>query len=159
MESLKNYIDHLLALGKPFFTKEEALKAVPLNDNQYKLQMYRLSKKGIIKRVVSDFHIIISPEYRSQGLLPVHWFIDALMKHRGQLYYIGLLSAASFYGATNQQPMRFQVITTKAMRPITLNGMIIEFHTNKHCGLAGIIAITVPTGYVKISNKPQTMLD
>lgn len=159
METLKTYIDHLLTLGKPFFTKEEALKVVFLNDNQYKLQMYRLSQKGMIKRIIGDFYIIISPEYRSQGSLPVHWFIDALMKHRGQFYYIGLLSAASFYGATNQQPMRFQVITTKAIRPIKLNGMIIEFHTNKYCELAGIIAIPVPTGYVKISNKAQTMLD
>lgn len=159
MESLKNYVDHLLALGRPYFTRQEALSVVELNETQYKFQIYRLSKKKIIKKVIKDFYIIITPEYRSQGSLPAHWFIDALMKHKGQPYYVGLLSAASFYGATHQQPMRFQVITTKSMRPIKLNGIIIEFHANKYCGVAGLIAINVPTGYVKISNKAQTMVD
>lgn len=159
MESLKAYADHLLALGRPYFSKQEVLSVVDLNETQYKFQIYRLSKKKIIKKVIKDFYIIITPEYRSQGTLPAPWFIDALMKHKGQFYYVGLLSAASFYGATHQQPMRFQVITTKAMRTIQLNGLIIDFHTNKNCNRAGLIAINVPTGYVKISNKAQTMLD
>ncbi len=44
--------------------------------------------------------------------------------------YIGLLSAASMYGATNQQPMSFQIITTKMRRSIALERGFIKFHGN-----------------------------
>lgn len=162
MEYLKEYIDYLLSLGKPFFTKQEALSLLKLNETQYKFQIYRLSQKNVIKRIFKDFYIIITPEYLSQGSLPAHWFIDALMKYRDQEYYIGLLSAAALYGATNQQPMVFQVITDKPTRDIAVGNMRIQFHVFKNCGLAGKVSkeiLSVPTGYVNISSKPQTMVD
>jgi predicted transcriptional regulator of viral defense system len=159
METLNSYILDLLAQGKYFFTKQDALTALGININQFKYQAYRLTVKKIIKRITNDFFMIVSPEYRHIGSLPSHWIINALMKHLDQEYYIGLLSAASLFGATEQQPMSFQVITNKTTRPIHLARISIEFHTFKYCLLAQKATISTPTGYAKISTKEQTMLD
>ena len=63
------------------------------------------------------------------------------------------------YGATNQQPMSFQTITTKMRRSIVLERGLIKFHVFKDCDIAIKEQLTVPTGYVQISSKEQTMLD
>ncbi len=103
--------------------------------------------------------MIIPPEYYHLGSLPPHWIVDPLMKYLNRDYYIGLLSAASLYGATEQQPMTFQVITDQQMRPIKLERGGIEFHSYKECSSAGTEQITPPTGYAKISTKEQTLVD
>lgn len=159
MKSLNSYILNLLARGKYFFTKQDALTDLGISLNQFKYQTYRLVGKKLIKRVAKDFFMIIPPEYREIGSLPSHWIINALMTHLDQEYYIGLLSAASLFGATEQQPMTFQVITDKVTKPIHLERISIEFHTFKYCSDAQKSTISTPTGYVKISTKEQTMLD
>ena len=63
--------------------------------------------------------------------LPATWFIDALMKHFSQEYYVGLLTAAALHGAAHQQPMTFQVITDKRTRNITVGELFIEFICKK----------------------------
>lgn len=159
MKTLNSYILDLLAQGKYFFTKQDALISLGINPNQFKYQAYRLTSKKLIKRVTYDFFMIISAEYRYIGSLPSHWIINSLMEHLDQEYYIGLLSAASLFGATEQQPMTFQVITNKTTKSIHLERTSIEFHTFKYCMLAQKTTISTPAGYVKISTREQTMLD
>lgn len=159
MKSLKKYITTLLGQGKYFFSKQEVLSQLGLNPIQFKSQAYRLSQKTAIKRLIKDFFMIIPAEYYNLGSLPPHWIVDALMRYLDQEYYIGLLSAASFYGATEQQPMIFQVITTKSIRPIKLQRTSIEFHVSNQCLSALKTTISAPTGYVKISRREQTVVD
>lgn len=159
MKTMKNYIVSLQTDGKYFFSKEEALLALGLNENQFRLQIFRLHHKNIIKNLGHGFFMIIPPEYQHLGSLPPHWIIDPLMKYLTHDYYIGLLSAASLYGATEQQPMTFQVITDKQMKPLNLERGSIEFHCYKDCASAAKEQITAPTGYAKISTKEQTLVD
>ena len=97
--------------------------------------------------------MIIPAEYYKLGSLPPQWLIDAYMKHVNQDYYIGLLSAASYYGTTNQQPMALQVITSKHLRSIDLPRGSIEFHVRKDIALTSKTHITPPTGWAAISTK------
>lgn len=159
MNSLKNYIINLLSTGRYFFSKSEALTELGLNQIQFKYQSYRLSNKGILKGLAQDFFMIISAEYYHLGSLPPHWIIDAYMKHLNQEYYIALLSAASMYGSTQQQPMIFQVITDKTTRAIKLKRGKIEFRVDKNCLSASKTTIKAPTGFVKISTREQTAID
>lgn len=159
MKTIKDYIPFLLADGKYFFSKKEATLALGLNHNQFRLQIFRLHQKKIIKNLGHGLFMIIPPEYRHLGSLPPHWIIDPLMKYLHRDYYIGLLSAASLYGATEQQPMTFQVITDKQMKSLELERGSIEFHCYKDCSLASKEQITAPTGYTKISTKEQTLVD
>jgi predicted transcriptional regulator of viral defense system len=70
-----------------------------------------------------------------------------------------MLSAASMYGATNQQPMVFQVITTLPRRNIKLERTEIEFYSFKESILASKEKISSPAGYANISTKEQTIVD
>lgn len=159
MKTLKDYINNLISIGKYFFTKKEAMTELELNTTQFRFQAYRLSKRKAIKRIKNDFFMIITPEYYNIGSLPIYWIIDAYMKYLDQSYYIGLLSAASMYGATEQQPMAFQIITNKSTSTINLERNKVEFHVFKYCELANLTNIKVPTGYAKISRREQTILD
>jgi len=49
------------------------------------------------------------------------------MKHLNVDYYVGLLSAGLFYGATHQKPARFQVITNKRVKhPLQFGDVVIQ---------------------------------
>lgn len=159
MKNLSACIFELLANGRYFFTKEDILSKLSLSKEQFKYQAYRLSKKKFIKRLVRDFYMIIPAEHKNLGGLPPHWIIDSLMRYLGEDYYIALLSSASIYGATNQQPMVFQVITKVQRRSIKLQRGIIEFHSFKECGFAAKDKISSPAGYAQISTKEQTIID
>ncbi len=104
MKYLRTYISKLLPRGKWFFTKEEALAALGITPTQFRFQAYRLSKKKLLKRLISNYYMIIPLHYTNRGSLPPDWIAGPFMEHLKQDYYIGLLSAASMYGATEQQP-------------------------------------------------------
>ena len=159
MKTLKEYIIELLAEGKYFFTKQETLLVLNINESQFRFQAYRLSQKKAIKKIVNNFYMIIPSEYSHLGSLPTNWIIDPLMKYLDQEYYIGLLSAAALYGSTEQQPRVFQVITDKTTKDIDLERTKIKFHTFKYCYLSTKTVLTVPTGYVKVSKREQTIVD
>lgn len=159
MKYLRNYIDYMIPRGKWFFSKKEALSLLRLNESTFQNQAHQLSQKNNLKRVYRDFYMIVPDQYKLLGSLPPDMLIDSLMNYLNQHYYIGLLSAASYYGATHQQPMVFQIITSKAMRPIKLARGKIEFHLSKYCADAKTNLIAVPTGYAKISTREQTMID
>lgn len=159
METLYDFTQNLASHGKNFFSKREALDGLGISENQFVHQVYRLSRKKVIRRLVRDFFMILPPEYRALGSLPSHWIIDPLMRHLSRKYYIGLLSAAALYGVAEQQPMAFQVIVEKRMRKIRLPRGVVEFHMKNNFIHSEISSISAPTGYVNISTKEQTLID
>ncbi len=159
MKNLQKYINHLLARGIYCFSKQDALKLLDLEESQLRFQAYRLSKKGFLKRLGQDFFMIIPPEFVHLESLPPQWIIDQLMKHLEQEYYIGLLSAAAFYGATEQQPMMFQVITTKSHKQINFGRSALTFYNFKHCNAAAKTMLKTPAGYAQIATREQTVVD
>lgn len=159
MKSLKDFMASQLAVGKSFFAKEDALRVLGITPEQFKYQAFRLRQKRLLKRLYHDFYMIVPPEYYNWGAMPPLMFIDHLMKYLNQDYYVGLLSAASLYGATHQQPMVFQVITTRIMKKIKLERGSVEFHVYSGCKTALKNSVPVQTGYVQVSSKEQTMID
>lgn len=159
MKTLNDYTLTLLARGKFFFSKQEAIVVLKLEPSQFRFQAYRLAKKKVIKRLFSDFYMIIPPEYYHLGSLPPSWIVAPLMQYLGHEYYIGLLSAAALYGATEQQPMKLQVITNKQIKDIDLERSSIEFYMSKHSAVAAKTTMKVATGYVNVSTKEQTIVD
>ena len=104
MKTIKDYILSQLADGKYFFSKEETLLALGLNQNQFRLQIFRLHQKKVVKNLGHGFFMIIPPEYRHLGSLPPHWIVDPLMNYLHHEYYIGLLSAASLMARPSNSP-------------------------------------------------------
>jgi predicted transcriptional regulator of viral defense system len=159
MKFLHDYVRTILARGIYFFSQQEALSLLRLTSDQFRFQCYRLAKKKIIRRLFHNFFMIIPDEYSLLGSLPPSWAIDAIMKYKKQDYYVGLLSAAALYGATEQQPMSLQVITTKPIRSIDFPRGSIEFHVFKECSSSQKTEMVVHTGTVLVSSKEQTMVD
>ena len=159
MRYLQDYIKSQLADGNLFFTKKAAISTLRINENQFRCQVYRLSQKRILENLGHALYMIISPQFSHLGSLPPQWIIGPYMGHLRQDYYVGLLTAASLYGATQQQPMRFQVITNKVTRRINLPRGGIDFHVSTNMGKAKTQELNAYTGSFKISTREQTIVD
>ncbi len=157
--TLSSYLDHLRMDGQYWLSRKEAITALQISDKAFKLSSYRLSLKGSLKRVRSDFFIIVPPEYRTIGALPATLFIDALMKHFNQQYYVGLLTAAALHGAAHQQPMTFQVITNKPNRNIAVGQVLIEFSYKKNISPNFYQFKKTMSGMMQVSTPEMTAFD
>lgn len=158
-ENLSSLIKHFLQKGRYSFEKTEAIKLLDCNTPSFINSANRLAKKKELALVREGFYIIIPPQHFSLGCLPADWFIDDLMKYLGQPYYTSLLSAASYYGASHQQPQRFQVMTNKQTRAISIGNVSIEFIVKKTMPDVGINKINSYTGAINISSPELTMMD
>jgi predicted transcriptional regulator of viral defense system len=157
---LETFIHGLRAQGKYSFTLNDLRNHYNLSDEALKKAVQRLLNKKEAARVRQEFYVIVPPEYRSRGILPTSFFIADLMKFLGKDYYVGLLSAASFYGAGHQQPQEYFVVTTKpTLRPIKTNKLKINFFYKKEWDNGNLKERKIETGYLKISSPELTALD
>ena len=156
---LARHVDSLQSQGRYYFDRQQAMQVTGSSYSAFRQAAYRLDKKNRIKKVLADFFIIIPAEYSHAGMLPPSWFIDPLMKHLGVEYYVGLLSAAAIYGASHQQPMVFQVVTSKILRPISIGNMTIMFHYRKKIGPDCYAKIKTETGQMNVATVEVAICD
>jgi predicted transcriptional regulator of viral defense system len=121
------YLERLLGQGRHTFTRVEAERALGSSGLATYHSLRRLQKTGWLVMPRRGFYLIVDPEYRALGALPPAAWIDDLMAFHETPYYVGLLSAASLYGAAHQQPMEFQVVAGKVLRALTVGGVRIRF--------------------------------
>lgn len=157
--TLSTYIDNLQIKGRYTFTRKEALEALAITKNAFKLALYRLIRKRRLIKPRKEFYVIVPLEYQNVGGPPPSWYIHDLMKFQKQPYYVGLLSAAALHGAAHQQPQQFQVITNKHLRPIIISRYSIKFFTKHNFENSGLMRIMVPTGIMEVSTPEMTALD
>jgi len=82
-----------------------------------------------------------------------------LMAHLQVPYYIGLLTAASFHGASHQAPQVFQVICKRIIPDILTESLNIRFYYSKDLSVIPTQDLKTPAGYVKVSTPEGTALD
>jgi predicted transcriptional regulator of viral defense system len=145
--------------GVRFFTTDDAIRSVKTSAAVVRKQIRRLRQEGAISTPIKSLHLIINAEYRRLGCLPAEQFIDMLMKHIGQPYYVGLLSAAERHGAAHQRPQVFQVMTNENHRPVECGRVRIEFIRRREIERVPTITLNVATGYVRYSTPEATALD
>nr|WP_294901359.1 type IV toxin-antitoxin system AbiEi family antitoxin [uncultured Pedobacter sp.] len=157
---LDQFINEQRSEGKYAFSLAEVRNKFEQSDEAIKKALQRLKKKKEIALVRNEFYVVITPEYRSKGILPPSLFIAELMKFLERDYYVGLLNAASYYGAAHQQPQSFSVITMKpSLRNINSNNLKINFYTKKAWAKDDIVQKKVDTGYINVSSAELTALD
>jgi len=157
--NLEKYIDELLVKGQYFLLKEEAMSFLGSSKDAFKLAALRLKAKHRLCNIRGGFWVIVPHEYGSWGILPASWFIDKLMDYLGLSYYVGLLSAASLYGAGHQQPQQFQVMVSEPVRPIIKGRIKIKFFKNSLVSRVPIRKMQSETGYMNVSTPEITALD
>lgn len=158
---LATYVNGLLSAGRVVFTAKEAEQALGVERGALLDTTERLQRRNSLVNPRQGFYVVVPPQYASWGAPPPSWYIDALMRHEGQVYYIGLLKAAELHGSTHQAVMEFQVLTAKRLPNIRAGRNLIVFYFRKDMEVvaAGIEDRKTDTGTMKISSPALTALD
>lgn len=160
MKRFSNYLKEIRARGKRSFTLDQAMKDLNLNRDNILTSVYRAKKHGDIMSPASGLYVIVPPEHQAYGCIPSEELIPILMEHVQADYYVALLSAAAYHGASHQKSASFQIISNKRfMRPLNFGQIHIECIYKK--SLTGIPTknIAVSTGYLKVSTPEATAMD
>ncbi len=160
-----NYVaswsEKLLAQGRFSFGLHELKTAnEALSDTAIKFALKRLSDKGKVISVFKGYYLIIPPQYAVKGILPPHLYLDAFMKYLQRPYYVSLLNAAVYHGASHQQPQEFFVMTAfPALRPTIRKGLKINYISIKMAPRELLERRKTEAGYLNISNAALTACD
>lgn len=106
--------DHFLSRGQFAFTLDDAAAALGGRRRTAADGVERLRHHSLLFSPARGLYVAVPPEYRSWGVVPGSWFIDAMMGHLHRSYYVALLNAAAVHGASHQAPQVFQVMTERA---------------------------------------------
>ena len=158
--SVRRWVEDLPREGRFTFSLADAQSTFPcMPIENIQNALFRLSAAQRICSVWRGFYAIMLPEYGFQGNIPPTEYIDQLMSYRRADYYIGLLTAASYQGASHQAPQVFQVITNPQIRSKELGNSRLDFVYKKNMPTIGIETMVVKSGYINVSSPALTALD
>ncbi len=154
-------MNEVQADGKLYFTLKQMREKFNVKyESALKFSINRLINKSKIVSVHKGFYVIIPPEYSRQKILPPELFIDALFNFLKRPYYVGLLSAAFYHGASHQQPQEYFILIDKpAMRSTKVKGLKINYVVKSNIKTSVTENKKTSTGYLKISTPEQTAID
>lgn len=160
-KSVEDWVNHLLAQGKYAFALHQLRTRFPdQTDTANKFALKRLVDKELIISIHKGYYLIIPPQYRSKGILPPTLFLDAFMNELDRPYYLALLNAAAYHGASHQQPQEFFVVTGfPVLRPMQKKGLKINFISKKEIPASLLDTRKTEAGYLNISNPALTATD
>ena len=140
---------------------DEAEDALGVNRGAFLDAAERLQKRKLLLSPRRGFYVAVPPQYASWGAPPPPWYIDALMRHEGEPYYVALLKAAELHGATHQAVMEFQVIAAKRIPKIRAGRNLIAFYYRKDLETVGegLESRKTDTGTMQVSSPALTALD
>ena len=127
MTSLKQFTDDMLASGKSYFVRDEALVQLELSSKAFTAASNRLKKKSQLASPFRGFYLILRPEDRFAGAPDPNCWIDPLMQYLNFDYRITLLTAAALHGSSHQATMLFQVAVPKQLRNIEIGRHKVQF--------------------------------
>jgi predicted transcriptional regulator of viral defense system len=159
--ALSSYVARQLAQGRIVFTREEAAQELGISRGAFLDAAERLQKRKSLISPRHGFYVIVAPQFASWEAPPPSWYLDALMRHENEPYYVGLLKAAELHGASHQAVMEFQVVTAKRLPKIRAGRSRIVFYFRKDMEevAAGLEDSKTDTGTMKISSPALTALD
>lgn len=159
--ALSSHITDLLSQGRVIFTSEEAEQTLGVSRGAFLDAAERLQRRKALLSPRQGFYVAVPPQFASWGAPPPQWYIDALMRHEAQPYYVGLLKAAELHGATHQAVMEFQIVAGKRLPRIRAGRNMIVFYYRKNMAAvnAGLQERKTDTGMMKISSPALTALD
>ncbi|MDR1879664.1 MAG: type IV toxin-antitoxin system AbiEi family antitoxin [Tannerellaceae bacterium] len=160
-DKMSRWIEDLPKRGKITFSRDEIDMLFPnMTKQNINNILHRLVLKKKIQSVWRGFFVVIPVEYALRGVVDAVEYIDQLMAHLGQKYYIALLSAAAMHGAAHQQPMVLMlVVESKPLREKSKNDVKITFVTKKEIPSTYLQQIKTRNGYIQVSTPELTAMD
>lgn len=157
---LEDFTDKLRIKGRYTFSLEEIRTEFKTTEEAIKKALNRMTNKGKITPLRKGFYLIVPPEYSVQKTLPPIMFMDQMMRYLEKKYYVGLLNAASFFGASHQAPQEFFVITEKPpLRPIKKGNLTVNFIIKTNIAEEFLESRKTEAGYIKVSGPELTAID
>lgn len=155
------WIELLQSRGAFAFSFESAKKELPAySEIALKRALSRLSEKGKIISVYKGYYLILPPQYVLKGILPPSLFLDAFFEFLQKPYYVSLLNAAAYHGASHQQPQEYYVMTNfPAMRATQKKGLKINYVSIDKIPEKLLEKRKTEAGYLTISNPVLTATD
>lgn len=142
------------------FSKDEIGTSCDISDIALSSALRRLKEKGEIVNLRKGFYIIVPPKYRLLGQLPLELYVNKMFQWLEKPYYISLLSAASYHGASHHALQKdFIMVQPPALRNISQGSYNIDFFTKKMWPNHGIITRTSESGAFFLSGVALTLLD
>lgn len=155
--TVSKYLDELARKGQFCFTLKSVATALSYKEASVSVSLTRLSKQGKIKMIRKGFGIITS---HSNGVLHPSYFVDEMMSFLDSKYYVGLLTAASYWGASHQSPMVYYIVAEKVIKPIDLGKLKIEFITKNNLDkITEVKKVSGVGGYFLVSTPELTVID
>jgi predicted transcriptional regulator of viral defense system len=156
---MRDLPDLLVSRGLYSASLEEIGELTGLSQSAVASGLQRLRRQRRVFCPTRGLYVVIPPEYRSWGVTPADWFIDALMHQLGRRYYVALLSAAAYHGASHQAPQVFQVMTDGRVLDREIERVRLRFYVNEHTAQTPIDEVTVHTGSMRVSSREATVVD
>ena len=145
--------------GRLVFSKQD-LSVDGFEESSLQKALWRLQREKRLISPMRNLFVIVPTVYRSVGTPPPTWYLDAWMKHRGSsCYYIGLLSAAAFHGASHHAVMETQVMLSVPVPPKIMAAARFRFFVKSHIESTPCVERTVETGTVRVSTPAATFFD
>jgi predicted transcriptional regulator of viral defense system len=156
-KTVAKLLEELALRGQFYFTLDDLAKELGHKKYSLSVSLSRLSKIGKVQMIRNGFGIITA---QTSGSLHPSYFLDAMMKYLDIKYYVGLLNAAAYKGASHQAVMNFTVVTDKLLKPIKLKTLTIDFITKSHFEeITDIEKVAGIGGYYFISSPELTAID
>lgn len=109
MASIASWIYDKSLRSNYTFTHNEVTQAFPEMSTGNIAQALTIGvSKGRIMSPLRGFYAIVPDEYVLRGAVPQSFYLDDMMHHLGRQYYVALLSAASYHGASHLVPVAVQ---------------------------------------------------
>lgn len=155
------WIELLQSEGALSFSLELAKNELPAySDIALKRALSRLSEKGKIISVYKGYYLILPPQYTLQGILPPSLFLDAFFQFLERPYYLSLLNAAAYHGASHQQPQEYFVMTIfPTMRATQKKGLKINYISIDKIPEKLLEKRKAEAGYLNVSSPVLTATD
>ncbi|MFN8254216.1 MAG: type IV toxin-antitoxin system AbiEi family antitoxin [Bacteroidales bacterium] len=155
------WIELLQSRGAFAFSIESAKNELPgYTEIALKRALSRLTEKGKIISVYKGYYQILPPQYALKGILPPSLFLDAFFQFLERPYYVSLLNAAAYHGASHQQPQEYYVMTNfPAMRATQKKGLKINYVSIDKIPEKLLEKRKTEAGYLTISNPVLTATD
>ena len=157
--TIASWVDELQSSGSYVFTLKDAEVALGGTPVAIQSALRRLKQKGRIVAPRRGYYVVVPLEYRASGSPPASWFIDDLMDHLGRDYYVAILTAAAIHGAGHQQPMAFQVVADRPIRPMKAGRVRIDVHASRTVTKMATTTVQTETGTMAVGTPETTSFD
>lgn len=159
--SLTEFIQQCLSVEEYAFTWDELARAIKdKSETAIRSDLYYAINNGKIISLRHQFYLIIPPRYSRMKKLPIELYVDKLFDFLNRNYYLGLYSAARFYGAGHQQIQKEYILhDNSSLLAISKGALNLDFFTVSNWPKKNISSRKSDAGLFKISSPSLTAVD